>query len=477
MLDGYVDTGLTWDVHPDLVLLENAQRREIVCLALPKASAAQLQALSKLGAFCGYRYGQAAALLYSQDSGFAGFDALRDRLEAFKLQAGLSGPFALPASARGCLLKAQLALETGRQYEPGNALYSMNEWGEVALVRAAELALAGQGFDAADFCDASLWQMARTDEEKDTQYVRSLETYLRCGMDMKRAAAELGVHRNTLAYRMERVQALFDLDFRDMNRCFELLFSSWLVSCMVERVPALTDMPFDAAQAQVALWQHMDRAKGGENAGGFACMLLGASIGGLADSGRTALISRMRQCAPEGTAFAFDEDVLFAAAAPEQMEAFSHQAQQLCKGLGCPVVFTQVFPASRMIQQARLCRMALRAGSGACMHTRDLYSALFFMAVERGASLAPYLCEDVIRVMDDDAQKGTALSRSLYAYLLNFQDMKRAAQQLGMHRNTMEYHMRKIDALIGKVEDEAHRFMMMCTYKMLALPESGGTIW
>ena len=93
------------------------------------------------------------------------------------------------------------------------------------------------------------------------------------------------------------------------------------------------------------------------------------------------------------------------------------------------------------------------------------------MVMERCCSLAPYLCEEVIRVMDDDAQKGTALSRSLYAYLLHFRDMKLAAQQLHMHRNTMEYHMRKIDALIGETAGQERRFMMMCTYKMLALPQ------
>jgi hypothetical protein len=165
--------------------------------------------------------------------------------------------------------------------------------------------------------------------------------------------------------------------------------------------------------------------------------------------------------------------VLFAALSEDALAGFLPKAQALCRGLGCPLVYTQAFDAGRMAQHAQLCRMALCTGAGACVCTRELCSTLFFMAVERSASLAPYLCEDVIRVMDEDARRGTALSRSLYAYLLNFRDMKRAAQQLGMHRNTMEYHMRKVDDLIGRVEDEAHRFMMMCTYKMLALPDRG----
>ena len=67
----------------------------------------------------------------------------------------------------------------------------------------------------------------------------------------------------------------------------------------------------------------------------------------------------------------------------------------------------------------------------------------------------------------------SALSRSLYAYLLNFMDLKKAAQQLGIHRNTLEYQVRKMNAVIGKPPDGSKRFRMMCTYKMLALPDTG----
>ena len=104
---------------------------------------------------------------------------------------------------------------------------------------------------------------------------------------------------------------------------------------------------------------------------------------------------------------------------------------------------------------------------------REIGSTLFFTALERRVSLAPYLCEDVIRVMDEDATRGSALSRALYAYLLNFMDLKKAAQQLGIHRNTLEYQVRKMNAVIGEPPDGSKRFRMMCTYKMLALPDTG----
>ena len=118
-----------------------------------------------------------------------------------------------------------------------------------------------------------------------------------------------------------------------------------------------------------------------------------------------------------------------------------------------------------------LCRWAARISSQGTTYLRDIGSTLFFAAVSRYMPLSPYLSEEVIRVMDEDATKGSSLSRSLFVYLLNFNDMKEAAGKLGMHRNTMEYQMRKIEGFIGGALDKRRRFMMMCTYRMLALPD------
>ena len=467
---------IAYHEHPDLVLLDYGDRRGICCLVVQGADEEQVKALLLPGVLCVYRQGNIAALLYAQDAGFSGVAALEEALQALGLQGGLSGPFALSASAKGCMLKASLALRTGSAIAPGRTLYPMDEFGEAALLAAGREALLAQGFSPADFCDNALWQMARMDAQKETNYLESLDAYLSCGMDLKRAAQRLGVHRNTLAYRMERAQALFGLDLKDVNRCFELLFSLWLWRSMPDVKETLSmEALFDSGKAQAMLWRHAERCGGmeEEQTAGFPCALVCAGVTSLSDAARAALLGALRGAAPENAAFAFDEDVVLAAVEPGQLEAFGERAQALCAQAGCPMVITQAFPSGRIDQHARICRMALCAAPGQITRTRDICSTLFFMAVERRTSLSPFLCEDVIRVMDDDAQKGTALSRSLYAYLLHFRDLKQAAAQIGMHRNTMEYHIRKIDALIGSDMDGARRFLMMCTYKMLALPDMG----
>ena len=45
--------------------------------------------------------------------------------------------------------------------------------------------------------------------------IETLDAYLRCGQNLKAAAAELAIHRNTLTYRLEQIRRATQLDFED----------------------------------------------------------------------------------------------------------------------------------------------------------------------------------------------------------------------------------------------------------------------
>ena len=82
---------VTWDEHPDLVLLANGERRGICCLVVGHADAEQTRALCLPGVFCVYRQGDQTALLYAQDAGFNGVPALEAAVSvcAFGFRKGL----------------------------------------------------------------------------------------------------------------------------------------------------------------------------------------------------------------------------------------------------------------------------------------------------------------------------------------------------------------------------------------------------
>ena len=226
----------------------------------------------------------------------------------------------------------------------------------------------------------------------------------------------------------------------------------------------------DVGLSAAVIWNFGDLARATYRTD--AIMLAAVAAGGLSDARRAELTLAL-SALPQKPVTAFDDETLFFALPPEEIGAFAEAARPLCEAARAGMAVSQTFALDRLSAQIRLCRFALLAAGTQTVFMREIGSTLFFTALERRVSLAPYLCEDVIRVMDEDATRGSALSRSLYAYLLNFMDLKKAAQQLGIHRNTLEYQVRKMNAVIGGQPDEQKRFMMMCTYKMLALPDAG----
>ena len=301
------------DIHPDLALLAQPERRAICCLCVESAGQ-NLSGLLEKKPFSRYVENGETALLFDEAQSEAWRMEIERILRENGLCAGMSGPFALAASARGCLTKARIALETGRALAPGRALYDMETYGEAALLRAAKTALEAQGFCAEDFCDAAIEGLARLDEQEEAQYVRSLHAYLSSGLNLRRAAETMGIHRNTLAYRMRRIEARFALNLGDMNTCFELLFSLWLRNGIGGEVQPDSTEPFDSGAVRAALWRFTERTGGAEApcGGRFKLAVAAVGVGNMGDEKRMELTLAL--CAlPQKPVAAFDEETLFLA--------------------------------------------------------------------------------------------------------------------------------------------------------------------
>jgi len=451
-------------VHPDLALLLEPEHQSICCMVLPSCA----RDMEKLQPFHRYEEDGMTALLFENVGDISSFMRKAETiLEKIGDSAGISGPFALSVSARGCLAKARIALEVGKRHAPGRRLYTMGEFGEAALIEACSSALKLTGFCAADFCDDVLSRLEQVDREEQTQYVESLRGYLENELDLRQAASIQGIHRNTLAYRIRRIQERFSLDLENKNTCFELLFSFWLRKHFPGREENAAMAESREREKQV-LWQYVERREKQDAEEAFLMCICYVSTDHLSDHERDELIVKLNGLCD---ACAFHEEEIYLACAPDAIEQLAKNAAKECEAWNCPLIVSGPFDSRRIRQKMALCRWAARISGQGAAHLRDIGSTLFFAAVSRCVSLLPYLSEEVIRVMDEDATKGSSLSRSLFVFLLNFNDMKEAAGKLGMHRNTMEYQMRKIEAFIGGPLDKRRRFMMMCTYRMLALPD------
>ncbi len=455
--------------HPDLYLSLNETGRDLNCLyALNTGHGAIDQQflcalLDALDAQALYQCEGGAAILFYAPGAEIGPEALA-LIRHSPLRFGLCGPYERAASARGSMEKARLAaLRALKSQVASFSSYRYDIlWAEAGLVTSAH------GYAAQDFCHHALEQIARYDLREGTEYTQTLKAYMVSARSLRHAAGVLGIHRNTMAYRVRRIGELFHLDLNDANVSFELLFSFRLMM----HLPSIHADPhetagFVPAVMSRALWA----ALGGKayDAPGCRLTLMLIDTGSKTDDARNRLIASLLEKLPQACV-AFDDEAVYALCpASDRPETQSDLFAQAFTG-----VVSKPFHASRLTRQVKLMKRFLlyvRAlGAKPGLFLSSAYtSTLFFLFLAPYMDLAPFCSDEVIRVMDYDYEKGSALSSSLYAYLANFLDLKQAALDARLHRNTMEYQMKKVLPMIGGAAfDEKLRFEMMCTYRILS---------
>lgn len=85
--------------------------------------------------------------------------------------------------------------------------------------------LASHGADLERFCRPEIRRIEEYDQKYGTSLKESVEAYLESGRNIQRAARKMNIHKNTLRYRLERVETIFEIDLTDENTCFNLQFS------------------------------------------------------------------------------------------------------------------------------------------------------------------------------------------------------------------------------------------------------------
>jgi len=74
-------------------------------------------------------------------------------------------------------------------------------------------------------CAPLLFKLLEYDKANNTDFTKSLYAYLSCGLNLVKSAERLNIHRNSMDYRMKKIQDLFDLDLTDPEAVFSIHFS------------------------------------------------------------------------------------------------------------------------------------------------------------------------------------------------------------------------------------------------------------
>lgn len=84
------------------------------------------------------------------------------------------------------------------------------------------------------------WQirrLAELDDRKKTDYILTLETYFRCSCGLAETAEALGVHKNTIHYRLKRISEITKTDLKNAEDC-ELLRDGLMIHRKIRQMSA-----------------------------------------------------------------------------------------------------------------------------------------------------------------------------------------------------------------------------------------------
>ena len=137
----------------------------------------------------------------------------------YGLISGCSMPFSDLSLLRGYYAQALATAQIAAEQPETPLLYSKGLFARLIFRGIANVSMARV------FLHPLLEEIREYDEKNNTVYFPTLKAYCNAFFDRDRAAEDLSVHRNTLAYRLNRMEEIFHLDMEDCTLQKELYCS------------------------------------------------------------------------------------------------------------------------------------------------------------------------------------------------------------------------------------------------------------
>ena len=148
---------------------------------------------------------------------------LRTQAESNHLAVGISNAFHSLAEVRRYYQQALEAIRFGLRIPKENTYRPLFFYLDYAFI--AMLELCRQQTDLMNFCSPMLLRLLEHDRQNDADLMNTLFEYLENAENMQKTAAALYIHKNTLAYRLNRIREIMNNDFTGSWDKFLLLLS------------------------------------------------------------------------------------------------------------------------------------------------------------------------------------------------------------------------------------------------------------
>ena len=140
--------------------------------------------------------------------------------EKYKLLCCLSGSFNEIDLIDKKRFMCQKALEIAHEQEPDKRSFREEDY-YVQIVCSCALPYIGH----ARYLERELAELAREDEAKETKFYETLKQYLLVGNNVSMAAKKMFIHRNTMIYRLSRINEILGVDINEPGIAHKILIS------------------------------------------------------------------------------------------------------------------------------------------------------------------------------------------------------------------------------------------------------------
>lgn len=169
-------------------------------------------------------------------------EQLEELLVREELVAGISRPLISLETIPDFNRQAESAAELGRRFHPERTIHFYDSY---AIYYALELV--GSKENMLQFCHSAIILLRDYDRAHETDLLESLRVYLTHNRSIGESAAALYIHRNTMNYRIARINELTGVDLSDPDVFCHLLFSFYALDYRKEfseeRVEGMTFHP------------------------------------------------------------------------------------------------------------------------------------------------------------------------------------------------------------------------------------------
>lgn len=164
---------------------------------------------------------------------------LREFIITHNLQAGISRSFTDFTEVREHYLESVEALKLGNLIKKETHFFSYAEYLIYDLINCH-----ADNKNNKKFLHRSLLKLMDYDKKNSTEFVHSFHIYLCNFKNIKDSATALNIHRNTMFYRIEKIESILNVDLNNVDILFQLYLSYKILEMTLGSDPMSTGYPY-----------------------------------------------------------------------------------------------------------------------------------------------------------------------------------------------------------------------------------------